>query len=425
MKCLNQNAETAGSLKTIRIFHLAQTVGQLGILVICFYFGLRNAKLFAPKECNAILSSFILVCFFILVCLQFSLLQTEAEKPNGLQLFNHYFETITICCTLPQCLALLTKLLNYYHLINGTFWMLLVTFYSFFMYIPMAKLALSRVNNNWGRILLFLFIVYSQIMWTARNIAVPLDSHYNKVLRQINNAGLSGIPILIIITVMIMSSWKIQRPHFTFSRNDSILFSTLITLLLVGRLLLLAIPQLVKGVNIAGTLNSYFNQINLGIIGRAVRVGIAEEWLCRFVVISLLAQIFYNNKYRIYLIVLFDGILFGLWHLLNLRSDFKNTLPVLKQVIEVTGWAFVVAAVYLYTHSLLLTMTYHSLYDLIVFLFYGSITKYGNTTKSVVQPTIVDWQGAFLWLAIYAVIALVIIWTKRRQKVIEQNLAQI
>ena len=420
MKCLNQNAETAGSLKTnktIRIFHLAQTVGQLGILVICFYFGLRNAKLFAPKEWNAILSS------FILVCLQFSLLQTEAEKPNGLQLFNHYFETITICCTLPQCLALLTKLLNYYHLINGTFWMFLVTFYAFFMYIPMAKLALSRVNNNCGRIFLFLFIVYSQIMWTASSIAGHL--RYNKVLRQINNAGLSGIPILIIITALIMSSWKIQKPHFTFSRNDSILFSTLITLLLVGRLLLLAIPQLVKGVNIAGTLNSYFNQINLGIIGRAVEAGIAEEWLCRFVVISLLAQIFYNNKYRIYLIVLFDGILFGFWHILNLRRDLKNTLPVLKQVIEMTGWAFVVAAVYLYTHSLLLTMTYHSLYDLIVFLLYGSITKNGNTTKSVVQPTIVDWQGAFLWLAIYAVIALVIIWTKRRQKVIEQNLAQI
>ena len=420
MKNLNQNAVSAHTSKTnriIKIFHLAQTVGQILILLICATLGFVNRNLFNQSQRLAISLS------LIFVCLQFFLLQTESEQPKRWQLINHYIETIAICYTLPISLSLLTKLLNYYHLINGTFWMFLVTFYAFFMYIPMAKLALSRVNNNWGRIFLFMFIVYSQIMWTASSIAGHL--RYNKVLRQINNAGLSGIPILIIITALIMSSWKIQRPHFTFSRNDSILFSTLITLLLVGRLLLLAIPQLVKVVNIAGTLNSYFNQINLGIIGRAVEVGIAEEWLCRFVVISLLAQIFYNNKYRIYLIVLFDGILFGLWHILNLRSDFKNTLPVLKQVIEVTGWAFVVAAVYLYTHSLLLTMTYHSLYDLIVFLLYGSITKNGNTTKSVVQPTIVDWQGAFLWLAIYAVIALVIIWTKRRQKVIEQNLAQI
>ena len=409
MKCLNQNAETAGSSKTnktIRIFHLAQTVGQLGILVICFYFGLRNAKLFAPKECNAILSS------FILVCLQFSLLQTEAEKPNGLQLFNHYFETITICCTLPQCLALLTKLLNYYHLINGTFWMFLVTFYAFFMYIPMAKLALSRVNNNWGRILLFAFIVYRHMIWPAKTIAGHLL--YNKVLMQINNSGFSVIPILIFITLFVMPSWKIQKPHVAFSRNSTIKVSSMITLFLAANLFFKAMPNLDFVIHFAYTLNFYYNRINLGIITSALRAGIAEEWLMRFIIIALLTQIFQSSKYRTYLIVLIDGLIFGFWHITNIRFQ---TLPAtMNQIIHVIGFGFLYAAIYLYTHSILLTMIHHTLYDLISFLSQGGITEYGNAVRTAVQPTIGDWQCTFLWLFIYAFIALIIIWAKQYKK---------
>ncbi|KGG54902.1 CPBP family intramembrane glutamic endopeptidase [Lactobacillus sp. wkB10] len=424
MKCLNQNAETAGSLKTnktIRIFHLAQTVGQLGILVICFYFGLRNAKLFAPKECNTILSSFILVCFFILVCLQFSLLQTEAEKPNGPQLFNHYFETITICCTLPQCLALLTKLLNYYHLINGTFWMLLVIFYSFIMYIPMAKLALIRVNNNWGRILLFAFIIYRHMIWPAKTIAGHLL--YNKCFMQINNSGVLGIPILISITYFVMSSWKIQKPHKVFSRNCSISFSSVITLFLFGNLCWKAQPILNSVINHTNTSSLYFSRINPVIICSALRAGIAEEWLMRFIIIALLAQIFRSNKDGIYLIVLIDGLIFGLWHITNVCSQ---TLSVtINQIIHATGWGFLYAAIYLYTHSILLTMIHHSLYDFINFLFQSSITKYSAHVGFSLQFSIDSCIVAYMFLC--AGLAFIIIrYDEVKQKnVIAKNLTQI
>ena len=415
MKNFNQNAVSARTSETnriIKIFHLAQTVGQILILLICATLCFVNRNLFNQSQRLAISLS------LIFVCLQFSLLQTESEQPKRWQLINHYIETIAICYTLPISLSLLTKLLNYYHLINGTFWMLLVTFYSLIMYIPMAKLALSRVNNNWGRILLLMFVVYD--VRVVSKIAGTL--RYNKVLHQINNSGLSGIPVLIIITVLVMTSWKIQKPHFLYSRNDSILFSSLITLLLAGVLLLIALSPLAKVDNIADTLSYYFDQINLGIIGSAIRTGIAEEWLMRFLVIALLAQIFQSSKYRIYLIVLFDGLLFGFWHITNIA--YQTPLTTLRQMFEVSGAGLVLAAIYLYTHSLLLIMTYHGLYDFILFLQAG-IGEYGNPVKSAVQPTMMDWQGTILRVTIYAVIALVIIWTKRRQKVIEQNLAQI
>ncbi|WP_338200436.1 CPBP family intramembrane glutamic endopeptidase [Lactobacillus rizhaonensis] len=418
MKNFNQNAVSARTSKTnriIKIFHLAQTVGQILILLICATLAFVNRNLFNQNQRFAISLS------LIFVCLQFSLLQTESEQPKRWQLINHYIETIAICYTLPISLSLLTKLLNYYHLINGTFWMLSVTFYSLIMYIPMAKLALSRVNNNWGRILLLMFVVYDEIIWTASNIAGHL--RYNKVLLQINNSGLSGTPVLIIITVLVMSCWKIQKPHFVYSRNDSILFSSLITLLLVGVLLLIAMPHFDYVISIADTLNYYFDQINLGVIGSAIRTGIAEEWLMRFMVIALLAQIFQSSKYRIYLIVLFDGLLFGFWHITNIA--YQTPLATLRQMLEISGWGLVIAAIYLYTHSLLLTMTYHGLYDFILFLFQGGISEYGNTVKSAVQPTMMDWQGTILRVTIYAAIALVIIWTKRRQEVIAKNLLQM
>ena len=418
MKNINQDAGTIKTLKsnrTIKIFHLAQTVVQLLILLLCATLNFVDKNLFNQTQKIAIILS------LILTCLQFSLLQNESEKPKRWQLVNHYVETIAICCTLPISLALLTKLLNQYHLINVTFWMLLVTCYAFVMYIPMTKLALCRVSNNWGRILLLIFVVYGQVMWTASFIAGHL--RYNKVLLQINNSGLSGIPILIIITALVMPSWKIQKPHFVYSRNDSILFSSLVTLLLAGHLLLIAIPHLDNVVNIADTLNYYFDQINLGIIGSAVEAGIAEEWLVRFIVIALLTQIFQSNKYRIYLIVLFDGLIFGSWHLTNIGH--QTPLATLHQILEIGSWGFVIAAVYLYTHSLLLTMTYHGLYDFIIFLFQGGINTYGDSITSAVQPTMGDWQAVFFRVAIYTAIALLIIYSKRRQNVIAQNLAQM
>ena len=86
-------------------------------------------------------------------------------------------------------------------------------------------------------------------------------------------------------------------------------------------------------------------------------------------------------------------------------SDLYQTpLTTLRQMFEVSGAGLVLAAIYLYTHSLLLIMTYHGLYDFILFLQAG-IGEYGNPVKSAVQPTMMDWQGTILRVTIYAAIA--------------------
>ena len=70
-------------------------------------------------------------------------------------------------------------------------------------------------------------------------------------------------------------------------------------------------------------------------------------------------------------------------------------------------------------------MIYHGLYDFIIFLFQGGINTYGDSITSAVQPTMAGWQAVFFRVAIYTAIALLIIYSKRRQNVIARNLAQM
>lgn len=401
--------------RTIKKFHLVQTSGQLIILLICGVLSLINVRLLKQSQIIR-----LLICI-ILSFLEFLLLKPENEQPQKWQMVNHYLSVIALCYTLPKSLFFLTQVLNHYHLINMTFWMILITLYSFILYIPMTKLALVRIKNNWGRIMVFAWVIYNTVIWTPSHVAGNL--HYTKILMQMNDSGFSGILVLIIITLIIMPKWKIKRPHFTFSLHASLWFSSLIILLLVAHLFYIIWPTIINAYSLDVALNYYLEQINLGIVFNAIRTGIAEEWIMRFIIIALLAQVFHHNKYRIYLIVLTDALLFGTWHLTNIY--YQSFLATLRQMIEIGSWGLVLAAVYLYTHSLLLTMTYHGLYDFILFLLQGGIAESGNIVKNTFQPTAYDWQLTFIRMAIYTFIALIIISGKHNHKTIKDNLVNM
>ncbi|WP_420915100.1 CPBP family intramembrane glutamic endopeptidase [Lactobacillus rizhaonensis] len=46
--------------------------------------------------------------------------------------------------------------------------------------------------------------------------------------------------------------------------------------------------------------------------------GIAEEWLMRFCVLSILLKLLQNSRYQIIGAVLLDGLIFGILHIANL-----------------------------------------------------------------------------------------------------------
>lgn len=401
--------------RTIKKFHLIQISGQLIILLICGVLTLINAGLFKQSQ------MFRLLICIILSFLEFPMLKSEDDHPKKWQMVNHYLSTIALCYTLPKSLFFLTQVLNHYHLVNLTFWMILITLYSFIMYIPMAKLSLVKIQNNWGRILLFAWVIYDSVLWTPSHVAGHL--HYTKILMQMNDSGFSGILVLIIITLIILPKWEIKKPHFTFSPHASLWFSSLIILLMIVHLFYIIWPTINNAYSLDIALNYYLEQINLGIVFNAIRNGIAEEWLMRFIIIALLAQVFHHNKYRLYLIILSDAFLFGTWHLTNIY--YQTFLATLRQMVEIGCWGLVLAAVYLYTHSLLLTMTYHGLYDFILFLLQGGIAESGNIVKNTFQPTAYDWQQTLIRIAIYTFLALIIISGKHSHKTIKDNLVNM
>ncbi|MDF7639861.1 CPBP family glutamic-type intramembrane protease [Lactobacillus sp. ESL0791] len=391
--------------KNIRKWHLWQTIIQDAILLLCLFVGLMNKNLFSQRR------EWLMVLCLFLSCFEFVLLKPEGKYPAIWQKINHYLATASICYTLMCSLAAITQLLNFYHLINPTFWMLLIMLYSFVMYIPMAKLALQKIANNWGRIIVLSWIVFVFLVNSQVNIAGNL--HYAKLLQIVINSGFTGVITTLIITSFVMRPWRINRPKFAFSCKagwGTNSFIILIMTLELGFLLLGVLTQ------------SHFSlpKINLASVFLGLRAGIGEEWVMRFMLISLFIQIFQNSKYRSFLVILCDGVFFGVWHLQNIFS--QSPKATLVQMLQISGLGLLLAAAYLYTGSLLVPITFHGVYDFLLFIMHNEASNNGVFKSRMADPTAVQWLGTFVYVIFYVVITLIIVLGKRHQQVLNYNL---
>ncbi|MDF7638347.1 CPBP family intramembrane metalloprotease [Lactobacillus sp. ESL0791] len=397
------------SEKILKRWHLWQTWAQIVILLTYNYFTKLNIQHLGR---TAKLSQLILIKFcLLLACLEFFLLKKTKNPTSGWQQFNHYFQAIAVTFTLQESLNFLLMMLAHFHILTSTFWVAAVTLYSFVMYIPMTMLALVKIQNNWGRIIILFAILFGLLVGTPSSIAEGLK--YAKPLKILTESGLSGTFILIIVTAITMREWGFHSPHCKINSQVS-------KGMLLGLLLIIVATTLFNGFSTAASFNNLFTAWNFKLVKvnwklalTAVEAGIAEEWLNRYCVLNLLARIFKNTKQKLILLVVTDGIIFGLFHFGNLTA--QPLSATLEQMFAVGSWALFIAALYLYTDSLTITMIYHGCWDLLAFF------TTGTTHESV--PTTFDWQLDIVFLIIYAALAYFLISGKRKE-VVENNLHQ-
>ncbi|MDF7637981.1 CPBP family glutamic-type intramembrane protease [Lactobacillus sp. ESL0791] len=352
--------------KRLRLWHLGQVVIQLIVLLVYSLLTLPNINKRGLWS--------LLICF-VFCLLEFTLVKSESEQATRWQKINHYLEVLAITYTLPESLRLISKLILRFNFLNPTFWMIIVGIYTLVMYIPMAKLALAKVQNNWGRIILLALIIFNNTVGAAQIAAADLG--YTAALEAAYDSGFAGCFALIIITLLAMHEWGFHAPHFKFGSKVSVGIIFLIICLLVLNIFYQIFPRILANPTwdyLYSTWQTYsFNlefNLNLKMIFTVLEAGIAEEWLMRYCVLNLLLKIFQNNKWQLVLAVFFDGLIFGMWHLSNI--SFQSLPATLYQMFGVGSSALFLAAIYLYTDSLLVGMIYHCLYDFPVFLFQGA-----------------------------------------------------
>ena len=95
-----------------------------------------------------------------------------------------------------------------------------------------------------------------------------------------------------------------------------------------------------------------------------VGVGFAEELLFRGLVENILFDIFgRKTRKSVILVVLITGILFGLWHLMNINADGANWTYVIGQVTSVIGLGVAFSAIYARSRSIWAVALIHGLWD--------------------------------------------------------------
>ena len=390
------------SEQAIKCWHLGQIIVQEILIIVAFVLFLKIKPL-TKSRLGAII---VLPILFILVLLQLTLLYEKHPEKNW---FILNFQSVNILLCFFVLLTLEAAFIKILNNKNAIFLLIILTLYELIMLLPMAELAWGKIKNPIGQIITLL--LFASLIVSLPEI-LTMDSH--SWLQVLNTTGITGSICFVISSIVVMKSWHYQNPSLRISPRAKYSVLAVIFIFIIA-------DCLINAFNDADNLGQLLTRWDFHItikhvtqyICQGIEAGVAEEWLMRFCVLSILLKIFKNSKNQILLAVLLNGLLFGSIHLTNaLMQPFSATI---LQIINAFAAGIVFAAVYLYTGSFLVNMGYHAVYDILAFLATGS------TVMTV--PHIFDWEYLFIATLIYLTFAFFLL-SGKRKSVIEYNLQQ-
>lgn len=393
------------SEQAIKRWHLGQIIVQ-EILIIVALVLFFNIKPLAKDKIGAVV---VLPVLFILVFLQLTLLHEKHPERKIVQ-FNHYFQAINIqicflvLLTIGACFI---KVFNNKYLI----WVLIpLTLYELVMLVPMAQLSWGKINSIIGQIITLLFFL-SLIVVIPEMLTMY---SYHSWLQMLNKTEITGSICFVITSVVVMNKWGYQTPGLRLSSRAKYENLGFIALFII-------IDCLFNAFNVADNwgqlLTSWDFQITtkhiIKFICEGIAAGIAEEWLMRFCVLSILLKTFRNAQHQILWAVLLDGLIFGALHSVNL---IEQPIPAtILQMINASVAGITFAAIYLYTGSFFINMGYHAVFDVLAFLASG--------TTVMTNPTVFEWQYLILIALVYLAFSFFLL-SGKRKNVVEYNMQQ-
>lgn len=149
----------------------------------------------------------------------------------------------------------------------------------------------------------------------------------------------------------------------------------------------------------------------------AVRAGVFEEILCRYIFLLSFLYIWRHQKYQINLAILVSSAIFGLLHITNLMGG-QDLIATLSQVIFAILIGFLLSSIYLYTGKLWTVILFHILIDVFAFSSTGSSMMEAMSINDFFTPHNVY---MFLFLLLFSVWML----TGKRKNIIRTNVQHL
>lgn len=363
--------------------------------------------------------SLLALCLFLILLIisQFSLFENREDQGLKLLLINHYLQTINIIFTLSATFMFGTAL--FVQLFGTKFvhwWLLVAICYQLVMFIPMAKLALGKVSSLIGRIVLLIF-AYFAIAIGSVVLFIPvyrLDLSNVQLLFAIAGNGFTGIIAASITSLVAMRDWHFATPHIKLGSKVNVF-------IVCGIIAFACWDCLFNAFNTTDSWRNFLTSWHFAVIWphdpkfvlTGLQAGIGEEWLMRFCILSLLLNAFQKSSHQILWSVLLESTIFGLLHFTNLFA--QPVSATFEQILSAISSGLIFSAIYLYTNSILISIIYHALFDILAFISSGSL--------AMMAPNAYDLQVAIFFFFLYSAIAAFLL-TGKRQEVVKANLAQ-
>lgn len=389
---MNQN-------KLIKIWYIIQTSISIIILLIASIGNQIVIKSVSKRQ----ISLTVCLILLLLALLQFTVLFNN-KSANWITQLNYVLQSYTTVYILSIIMMITVSYFKTIHFINIDSVITGLYIYSFFMYIPITKLAICKISNNLLRILT-LILLFQQIIWAPTSFSFLANSY----LKILGTTGIIGSVSFIIITLIAVYNWGLDPVKV----KETISFKNLglIFIFIICSCTFNAFNTSTSWINFFSSWSFNINYIDYKLVLSGIRAGIVEEVLMRYGILNILLLIFKKNSLKILWSILYDGLIFGFLHLSNLSNQpFSATI---QQVLITICSGFFFAALYLYSGTIFLPVFYHLFFDI------SSFVASGSTLMT--SPSIYDWQLSTIFMIIYILLTVFLI-SGKRLKTIKLNL---
>lgn len=256
--------------------------------------------------------------------------------------------------------------------------------YLFVMFIPYTYCLISPIKNIIGRIIIIMYSFIVTATYSLDAITGSTVIYKNHLIRLLSDSMFSGAILIVILLIIAMKSWNQEMPHFKKQSTSNWWIIIAIVIFTTWFALWNAFP----GSNL---LMLHFTPMKItwsSTLG-GLEAGIAEEFIFRYAILTLVLNHLYNRRNKTYYAVIISSLLFAALHGSNILAgqDLGNTTI---QIIFAFALGFYFAATYIYTNNFYLVVYFHALLDILVFYTTSSELMTGKVTTEDLLGTVIQ-----------------------------------
>lgn len=272
---------------------------------------------------------------------------------------------------------------------NNPFIIALLLAYSLIMFIPYTFVTLQPIKIPTIQIIVLLYSFLSTASQALDLMVQATTLAKNPTIKTWSDSLFDGALIIAIMIIILMYQWRYGLPKVKLNRRTNLWLLALLTIFAIW----------FSGWNAFASGNNIFVSLIQFDIHRlsfttsnilsGLEAGIAEEFIFRFAILTIIIDTLYNSRNRFIYAGLLSSLLFALMHSLNLFAG-QNIGATLVQIGFAFAYGLFLSGIYLYSDLFYLPVLFHALLDTLVFLTSTSQVMTGKVLSSDILITVIE-----------------------------------